>query len=118
MNVSYSDVLVLFLAGGVLGFSLGDLLAKRRKHRGQATPASGAERGFLQFLRRKGELLILLPVLAIFWLLVEGPSPDGFRSFGEWCFAWIAVYSFGLPLWYLLERQRLKRGRREVDREP
>ncbi len=110
ISVSYSEVLVLFLAGGVLGLRLGDLLARRRKPSGEATPVSGAERGFLQFLRRKGELLILLPTLAVFWFLVEGPSPEGFRSFGEWCFAWITVYSVGLPLWYLLERRRIKRG--------
>jgi hypothetical protein len=110
ISVSYWDVLLFFLAGGLLGFRVGDLLSKRRIRRGAPPPPSGAEHGFLQFLRRKGELLILLPALAIVWLVVEGPTPEGFRSFGEFCFAWIAVYSLGLPLWYLLERRRLKRG--------
>jgi hypothetical protein len=109
MNASLSDVLVSFLAGGALGFRLGHVLSQRTKRRGETTQVSGAERGFLQFLRRKGELLILLPAFAIFWLLVEGPSAEGFRSFGEFCFAWIAAYSLGLPLWYLVERRRLKR---------
>jgi hypothetical protein len=118
MNVSLSDVLVFFLAGGALGFKLGHALAQRRERGNKVTPASGAERGFREFLRRKGELLIILPLLTIVWLLVEGPSPEGFRSFGEFCFSWVAAYSLGLPFWYLLERRRIERGRRETRREP